>query len=111
MALLRLTEVLTTAVEVLTKVPPSAGKKSKAKEDQPQVERASTLDYKHVDEAYVVMSWERIAADPWNSWDDKSGKYKIVGSTDSETDEFCQYVFVVRNRIGESASSTDVRGC
>lgn len=57
-ALLRLTEVLATALEALTKVSniPSVGKTPKAKEDQPQVERASTLDYKRVDEVYVLMS-------------------------------------------------------
>ncbi|KAK0637179.1 P-loop containing nucleoside triphosphate hydrolase protein [Bombardia bombarda] len=86
-AVLRLLELLTVAAKksLAAESEPNTptASESTTKEDEPQIERASMLDYKRVDEV----------------WDEKSGKYKIVGSTSSKADELDRYVFVVRDRI------------
>ena len=57
-ALLKISGELATAVERLTKTPniPCGPKKPDPEEDEPEIERGSTLGYKRVDEMYVSMS-------------------------------------------------------
>jgi len=64
-ALLKISGELATAVERLTKTPniPCGLKKLDPEEDEPEIERGSTLGYKRVDEKYVSISQRQMTAD------------------------------------------------
>jgi hypothetical protein len=90
-----LAERLVVAIEKLisAKAAPNTAseeKKPPAKEGNLQTARASKLEYKHVDEVYAPMPPCCIMTD------------SIAESADSGSNKLDQYVFIVRDRIGES---------
>lgn len=79
----------------------SSGDEAATKAKEPHVERASKLAYKRVEEAYDNHSSKNIIANGCDRWDEKSWKYKIVETAGPGVKDLDQYVFLVRDRIGE----------
>jgi hypothetical protein len=88
--------------------PPPAKPFSSGHEDksaEPKA-RASTLEFKKVNEVYVYPKHSPTLPLISYSWDKQEYKYKVVEllTPDDEVNELDHYIFVVRTRMGEYPS-------
>lgn len=86
--------------------PPPVNTATDTKSEEPKA-RASTLEFKKVNEVYVYAGLQSTLSELiLYSWDKKEYKYNVVESLTppDELTELDHYIFVVRTRIGEYRS-------
>lgn len=86
----------------------------KPEREKPRI-RASKLEYKTVNEMYARQAqkhcvWHANGPFPL-SWDKDAYKHKIVESfeTESEVDEYEEYLFIIRRQFGMLVTSSEIR--
>jgi len=86
----------------------------KPEHEKPRI-RTSKLEYKTVNEMYVRQAqkhcvWHANGPLPL-SWDKDAYKHKLVESfeTESEVDEYEEYLFIIRRQFGMLLTSSEIR--